>query len=229
MSAFIDELTAFERRLQHNLNDVYCPIHLCLGTESVSDALYQILKPQDWLFGYHRSHGHYKAKGGDMDALYREIMGEETGINGGFSGSQEFSDPAVNFHCSAIVGGLVGVATGCAQALKMNSSDAIAVCMLGDAGTEQGVFWESINFAALHKLPVAYICENNGMSVDAEIAERQARPILDRVRAFGLSTWSDVSGIRGCLNHARLHKPSFCEVKVKRDCAHINMATMREL
>lgn len=224
--SFRNELVEFEIRLQRELPDIYCPIHLCLGTEHVAEALHECLRPEDWLFSYHRAHGHYKAKGGDMDALYDEIMGKSTGINGGFSGSQEFSDPARNFHCSAIVGGLVGVATGTALGLQLRGVDAVVVCMIGDAGTEQGVFWESINFAALHRLPIAYICENNGLSVDSEIKDRQAMPIIPRIEAFGINIERSV---QKAIARARLGIPSFYEAHVTRRCAHINMATMTEL
>jgi TPP-dependent pyruvate/acetoin dehydrogenase alpha subunit len=185
---FKERLRAFEKRLQANMRDVYCPTHLCIGQEEVPAALHEHLRPDDWVFSTHRAHGHALAKGVSEQALWDEIMGLPSGINGGFSGSQGFSDEANHFYCSAIVGGLIGVATGTAYALKLNKSDAIVVCCIGDAGVEQGVFWESINFAALHSLPIAYVCENNRMSVDARIEERQAMPIWRRVERFGVST-----------------------------------------
>jgi len=162
------------------------------------------------------------AKGGDVDRLWDEIMGMESGINQGFSGSQGFSDRERNFYCSAIVGGLVGVATGTALALKLNKSKAIVVCIFGDATPEQGVFWESLNFAALHKLPIAYICENNGLSIDVPIKERQARPISTRVEKW-IHITTSVAETLGC---ARLGIPSFFEAKVNRECDHLNMKTM---
>ncbi len=226
MMEFIERLKAFEHRIQANMSEIFCPVQLCLGAEQVSADLADNIRTDDWLFSYHRAHGHYMAKGGDMEKLYDEIMGLPSGINGGFSGSQEFTDPSINFHCSAIVGGLVGVATGVAYALKMNGSNSIVVCCVGDAGTEQGVFWESMNFAALHELPIAYVCENNGMSVDSPISERQARGIAVRVAAFGVHA---VPSLRRAIDLARDGLPSFYEAKITRECAHINMATMTEL
>lgn len=220
---FIARLQSFERRLQANMSSIFCPVHLCLGQEEVPAALHEMLAQQDWLFSTHRAHGHYLAKGGSEQNLWDEIMGLDSGINGGFSGSQEFSDTSINFHCSAIVGGLVGVATGAALALKLNGSDAIVVCCIGDAGVEQGVFWESANFAALHKLPIAFICENNGFSVDSPIAERQCMPMSRKAAAFGLYTTGD---LRKCIAFAKSGLASFCEVKVTRRCDHLNMATM---
>ncbi len=214
--------------MQANLPDVYCPVHLSFGQEGVCDALHKCLRSDDWLFVSHRSHGHYLAKGGTEQKLWDEIMGLPTGVNGGFSGSQEMVDTSINFHASSIVGGLIGVATGVALALKLDEyyTDAIVACVFGDAAAEQGVLWESLNFAALHNLPIAFICENNGLSVQSEIKERQAMPISSRVMAFGLTSHLTV---QEAVRSARLGVPSFCEMKITRECAHINLKTMTEL
>ena len=139
---FIERVRAFEKRLQANMANIFCPVHLSLGHEEVAADLHQWMQPQDWLFSTHRNHHHYLAKGGDEQKLWDEIMGLESGLNGGFAGSQGISDASINFHASAIVGGLVGVATGTAYALKMDGSKAIAICVVGDGGTEADVFWE---------------------------------------------------------------------------------------
>lgn len=220
---FIERVRAFERRLQADMANIFCPTHLCLGHEAVAAQLYDALRPEDWMYAYCRSHGNYLAKGGSEQKLWDEIHGLETGINHGFSGSQGFSDESINFHSSAIVGGLVGVACGTAYALKLDSSKAIVVCCTGDAGTEAGVFWESLNFAALHKLPIAFICENNGVSVDSPIAERQARGISGRVAAFGVAVCPTV---RKSIDCARAGYPSFHEAKVTLEADHLNMSTM---
>lgn len=220
---FIERVRQFERRLQENMKDIFVPVHLSLGHEAVAADLHEYLKPQDWLFSTHRNHHHYFAKGGSEQKLWDEIMGLESGVNQGFSGSQGISDKSINFHASAIVGGLVGVATGTAYALKLNGSEAIVVCVVGDAGTEAGVFWESLNFAALHKLPVAYIVENNGMSVDSPIADRQATALGPRVEAFGVNVRKHCAA---AIMSARAHRPAFYEAKVTLGCDHINMGAM---
>ena len=221
IEAFAERVRAFENRLLANMKDIFVPVHLSLGHERVAAELHEYLNPGDYVFSNHRNHGHYLAAGGSEQKLWDEIMGLESGLNGGFSGSQGISDHSINFHASAIVGGLVGVATGCAYALKMDKSKAIAVCIVGDGGTEAGVFWESLNFAALHSLPIAYIVENNGMSVDAKIEERQATPLVPRAAAFGLS----ISGnVQGALQMARSGRPAFHEAKVKLEGHHIYMA-----
>ena len=220
---FIERLRAFEHKLLENMRDIFVPVHLCLGQERVPADLYQWLQKEDWLFSTHRNHGHYLAKGGCEQKLWDEIMGLESGLNGGFSGSQGISDESINFHASAIVGGMVGVATGAAYALKMNKSPAIAVCCLGDGGTEAGVFWESLNFAALYQLPIAYIVEHNGKSVDARIEERQATPLAPRVAAFGIDVRRHVAA---ALMSARANRPSFYEAHVTLEGEHIYMANL---
>lgn len=218
---FIERVRNFELRLQGDMKNIFCPTHLSLGHESVAADLREYLRPQDWLFSNHRNHHHYLAKGGSEEALWDEIHGLETGLNGGFSGSQGISDESINFHASAIVGGLVGVAAGTAYALK--GTGAIAVCVVGDGGTEGGVFWESLNFCALYKLPIAFICENNRKSVDAHISERQATPISPRVFAFGVDVRRTVAA---AIMSARACRPSFYEAKVNLECDHLNMSSM---
>lgn len=217
----------FELRLRANMRNIFCPVHLSLGHEDIAVDLHKVMIPEDWLFSTHRNHHHYIAKGGDESKLWDEIMGLESGLNGGFAGSQGISDPKINFHASAILGGLIGVAAGTAYSLKLDNSKAISICCIGDAGTEQGVFWESLNFAALYDLPLLYICENNGKSVDALITERQATEITPRVAAFGLKTFDNVINAVGYIRANK--KPAFCEVKVTLECAHLNMATMLDL
>lgn len=221
---FIERVRAFENRLLENMADIFCPVHLSLGHETVAADLREWMMPHDWLFSTHRNHHHYLAKGGSEQKLWDEIMGLPSGLNGGFAGSQGISDASINFHASAIVGGLVGVATGTAYALKMDGSKAIAICVVGDGGTEAGVFWESLNFAALHKLPIAYICENNGMSVDSPIEERQATRLGLRVHAFGVDVRTHVAA---ALMSARNNRPSFYEAEVKLECEHIYMAALQ--
>lgn len=221
--AFINRVRAFEKRLQDGMKDIFVPVHLCLGHEGIGADLQECLQPGDWLYAPHRNHHLYLAKGGSEQKLWDEIHGLETGMNQGFAGSQGCSDASINFHASAIVGGLVGVATGTAYALKMDKSKAIVVCVVGDAGTEAGVFWEAANWAVLNHLPIAFIVEDNGMSVDSPIADRQATPLAPRAAAFGLCI---AGNVRGALYLARSGRPSFYRAKVKLECPHIMMGTL---
>jgi len=182
----------FERRLQANMRNIYCPTHLSLGHEDVAVDIAEVVRPGDWLFSTHRNHHHYLAKGGNETLLWDEIHGRESGLNGGFAGSQAITDKNIRFHSSAILGGLIGCAAGAAYAEKIDKTDNIAICCIGDAATEQGVFWETLNFAVLHQLPLCFVVENNGKSVDALITERQAVPIQPRVASFGVRVCSSV-------------------------------------
>ena len=216
MSEFVERLRAFEQKCQQHLSEINCPVHLCFGQEKASESLSKLLNKEDWVFSTHRSHGHYFAKGGGEDRLWDEIMGLESGVNGGFCGSQCFTDPSINFHASAIVGGLIGVATGTALAIK--GTGAVVVCCVGDGATEEGIFWESLNYAALKTLPIMFLCENNGYSVHTSIHERQARDIGLRVSAFGIPVFPDVeAGFR----LAKRGLPSFVEIKCIRECPHV--------
>lgn len=215
----------FEKKVQKKLKDIFCPVHLSLGHEEVADDIHETLNKKDWLYSYHRNHHHYLAKGGSEKKLWDEIMGKKDGLNKGYAGSQSITDAKINFHASAIVGGLIGVAAGTAFAIKKTRQ--IVVCCIGDAGTEQGVFWESLNFIKLYNLPIVYICENNEKSVDAHISERQAVSITQRVKSFKIKTFNSA---KKAINYTKkTRKPSFAEIKLKLKCAHINMSTMTEL
>lgn len=228
MSEFIERLRRFEQSLQARMAELPCPVHLCLGQEAVPDALNQCLRPDDWLFSTHRNHGHYLAKGGNERKLLDEILGLETGVNQGFAGSQCFSDPAINFHSTAMVGGLIGVAVGTALALKLAGKDAISVCCIGDGATEQGVFWESLNFAALHSLPILFVCEDNGYSVHAPIGDRQRGFIPQKVDAFHIYVEDDLSVFDLVVNSTRHNRPAFFYHKCVRECNHVgNMPDFR--
>ena len=227
---FRDRVRAFELALAERIDEFKCAVHLCLGQEDVPDALAAGLRERDWLFSTHRSHGHYLAKGGSAERLLAELEGKETGINAGFSGSQGFSDPSINFHSTAIVGGLIGAATGVAHSLKMDGDEGIVVCCLGDAATEQGVFWEALNYAALHRLPILFVVENNGLSVHAPLALRQSTPLNNRVRGFGLAYGAGITQLRFALTkHGRVVLPAVVEVKCRRESNHVSaMEDLRE-
>jgi TPP-dependent pyruvate/acetoin dehydrogenase alpha subunit len=217
----------FEKKLQSNMKNIYCPTHLSLGHEDVAVELAEVMERNDWLFSTHRNHHHFLAKGGSEESLWDEIHGLQTGLNKGFAGSQAITDKNINFHSSAILGGLIGTAAGAAYAEKLNNTSNIVICCIGDAATEQGVFWETLNFVRLYMLPICFIVENNEKSVDAHISERQAIDIVTRVNSFGIKIKDTVSS---AVTSCRLNKePTFHEAKVKIECAHLNMATMLDL
>ena len=168
------------RRFEEKIGDVYpeqemrCPTHLSIGQEAAAVGVCAPLRPDDYVFSTHRCHAHYLAKGGDARRMIAELYGKKTGCTGGKGGSMHLIDEAVGMMgTSAVVGSSIPLAVGAALAFSMQGSDRIAVAFFGDAGVEQGVFHESLNFAALKRLPVLFVCENNFYATQSPIANRQ--------------------------------------------------------
>jgi TPP-dependent pyruvate/acetoin dehydrogenase alpha subunit len=167
-----------------------CPVHLCIGQEAIASGVCANLKKEDYVLSNHRSHGHYLAKGGDLKAMIAEIYGKATGCSKGKGGSMHLVDLSVNMlGATPIVGGIIPIATGVAFGTIMKGESGITVVFFGDAGTEEGIFYESLNFASLKKLPIIYVCENNFFSVYSHISVRQPeqRDNLSLVAAYGIS------------------------------------------
>jgi pyruvate dehydrogenase E1 component alpha subunit len=144
---------------------------------------------EDYVLSNHRSHGHFLAKGGNLKKMLAEIYGKVTGCVGGKGGSMHLVDLEVSYLGSTpIVGGIIPVAVGVAFGSKMKKENRVTVVFLGDAAAEEGVFYESLNFAALKKLPVLFVCENNLYSVYSPLSVRQPkeRDNLILAKAFGI-------------------------------------------
>lgn len=150
------------------------PIHLVIGQEATSVGCCAALTDADLLYSSHRTHGNYLAKGGDLKAMLSEMFCRANGCAGSRGGSMHLIDKKVGMAgTSAIVGGAIPIATGAALATKMQRLSRVCVVFLGEAGAEEGVTSESLNFAALKQLPVIYFCENNFYSVQSPLATRQ--------------------------------------------------------
>lgn len=142
--------------------DIHCPVHLYSGEEAIAAGICASLNKTDYIFGNHRSHGHFLAKGGSMNELAAEIYCKETGCSSGRGGSMHLIDPDVGMMGSApIVAGTISLALGAALAASIRKDNQVAVCFFGDGTTGEGVLYESLNFAALKKLPIVFVCENN--------------------------------------------------------------------
>lgn len=168
-----------------------CPVHLCTGQEAVAAGVSSVLRPDDFVVSTHRSHGHYLAKGGNLKRMLAEIYGKETGCSAGRGGSMHLIDETAGFMGStSIVGGTIPVGTGLGFSIKYHGANSICCVYLGDGAVEEGVFYESLNFAALMNLPVLYICENNLYSVYSPLAVRQpaGRNICQMVNAIGVKS-----------------------------------------
>lgn len=166
-----------------------CPTHLCTGQEAVAAGVCAALRKDDFIVSTHRAHGHYLAKGGDLKKMLAEIYGKETGCSGGKGGSMHLIDESAGFMGStSIVGGTIPVGTGLGFSILLNGTEQIACVFFGDGATEEGVFYESLNFAVLKKIPVLYICENNLYSVYSPLCVRQPaeRSIGKIVKGLGM-------------------------------------------
>jgi len=221
------------RRIEEALADRYaeqemrCPMHLCIGQEAIAVGVCAALSKNDVMFGNHRAHGHYLAKGGSLNAMIAEIYGRSTGCCGGRGGSMHMIDLDVGFMgATPIVGGTVPLAVGAAWAASLKGENRVSVIFFGDGCFEEGVVHESMNFAALHKLPMIFVCENNQFSVYTHLSERQAkRPIYRIAEAHGLTAYSgdgnDVDEVlsiaKTAVDSARQGKgPQFIELSTYR-------------
>jgi acetoin:2,6-dichlorophenolindophenol oxidoreductase subunit alpha len=142
--------------------EIRCPCHLYSGQEAVAVGVCTPLSDDDYIFGTHRSHGHYLAKGGSLRKMIAEIYGKETGCSGGRGGSMHLIEPERGIMGAVpIVAGTISLALGAALALKIRKSINVTVSFFGDGATGEGVLYESLNFASLKKLPMIFVCENN--------------------------------------------------------------------
>ena len=207
--------------------EIRCPMHLCIGQEAVSVGVCAALAKDDVVFSNHRAHGHYLAKGGSLKAMLAELYGRSTGCCGGRGGSMHLIDLDAGFMGSTpIVGGTVPLAIGAAWAASLKQTRQVTVVFFGDGCFEEGVVHESMNFAALHQLPVVFVCENNQFSVYTRLNQRQPRrPIYRVAEAHGLAAYAgDGNNVdtvlalaRNAVERARAgYGPQFLEFQIYR-------------
>jgi pyruvate dehydrogenase E1 component alpha subunit len=167
-----------------------CPTHLSVGQEAVAAAVGLALRSDDFAVSSHRAHAHYLAKGGSLRAMLAEIYGKATGCCRGRGGSMHLIDLDVGFAgSSAIVASSIPVGVGLGLSAQLLGTDQLSCVFLGDGAVEEGVFYESVNFSAVRKLPVLFVCENNLYSVYSPLEVRQpsGRKIHEMVRAIGIA------------------------------------------
>jgi len=217
---------------RYSKGQMRCPTHLSVGQESTPSVISAFTGDIDYAVSTHRSHAHYLAKGGDLLAMLAEIYGLDEGCSKGRGGSMHLADKRVGFMgSSAIVGNSIPVGTGLGMAAKLDSLNAISIVYLGEAAVEEGVFYESANFAAVAALPVLFVCENNGFSVYTGLPERQPadRQIHEMVSAIGIESISvssyEISRLIAEAQYAVQYvresgKPFFLEVETARYLEH---------
>jgi TPP-dependent pyruvate/acetoin dehydrogenase alpha subunit len=184
------------REVEERISTLYsewemrCPVHLCTGQEAVPAGFGAALAEGDKVLGAHRSHGHYLAKGGSMKRMLAELYGKATGCSAGKGGSMHLVDLDAGFIAATpVIGSTIAIAVGVAFAAQMQGEDSVTVNFFGDAATEEGIFHESLAFAALKRLPMVFVCENNLYSCFSPLEVRQApeRDLLAIARANGLA------------------------------------------
>lgn len=204
----------FIRRTEEEIARIYpsdkikSPIHLSIGQEAVAVGVCDALRDDDVVSATYRGHAAYLAKGGDLKAMMAELYGKVTGCGRGKAGSMHLiSMDKYILGASAVVGTTLPIAVGYALALKREGTGRVAAAFFGDGATEEGVFYESLNFAALHRLPILFVCENNQYAIHTPIEKRWANhDLLPRVEAFGIPARrvddGDVIAIRGSVIEA---------------------------
>lgn len=182
------------RRVEEEIARVYpmdkikSPVHLSIGQEAISVAICRSLRPKDVIFLSYRSHAGYLAKGGDLRAMIAELYGKVTGCAKGKGGSMHLVDAEHGvLGASAVVGTTIPLAVGYAYAVQLRREDRIVVSFFGDGATDEGVFDESINFAALKRVPILFVCENNSYAIHTHQRKRHAvANIAERARVRGI-------------------------------------------
>ncbi len=175
--------------------EVQCPCHLAIGQEAVAVGVARHVQEGDRVFGGHRSHGHFLALGAPVESLFAEVLGKDTGCSRGMGGSMHLRDMGHKFWGAVpIVGATIPIAVGAALAAQMDDSEAIAVSFFGDGATEEGVFHEAMNLAAVKRLPVVFVCENNLFSSHLHVSLRQPADSTCRFAEAHCMPWRRVDG-----------------------------------
>ncbi len=210
--------------------EIRTPIHLSIGQEISASGICNLLGKNDYVISHHRSHGHYLAKGGSITKFFSELYGKKNGCSNGNGGSMHLIDLSKNFLGStAIVSNSIPVGAGFAYSLKLKNKNNRTCIFVGDAGTEEGVFYETLNFVSLKKLPVIFYCENNQYSVNSHLNKRRNKniQIFDIAKSFKINSFKikDSDPIKFYSKLKRILKtytnqPLFIEVLTNRFCEH---------
>ncbi len=162
-------------------------MHLYIGEEAVATGVCAHLRPDDMVAGTHRSHGHYLAKGGDLKKLMAELFGKKTGLCQGKGGHMHLFDANLHFGCGGIIGAGIPHAVGAALAFKMQGKDNVAVSFFGDGAANIGAFHEGLNLAAIWKLPVVFVVEDNLYAISVPKSKSTAvKSNAERAAAYGI-------------------------------------------
>ena len=201
--------------------------HPCIGQEATKAGALAAIEPDDLVLATYRGHGEALLKGVDPVEMMAELMGRATGVCKGKGGSMHLSDPAVGLvSTNAIVAGHIPMAGGVALSCKFRGTNQVVLCFFGDGAACEGEFFETLNMAMLWRVPLVFVCENNGVAISVPTAKSQATPdIADRARGFGMPAaivdGNDVVAVLRAVSsgveHARAENgPTFVECKTVR-------------
>ena len=219
----------------HYLEDeMKTPMHMSMGAEAIAAGVCHALKPEDQVLGTYRSHGIYLAKTQETDNFFAEMYGKVTGTSKGKGGSMHLIAPEEGLICtSAIVGSVIPIALGAAFANKQCKNGKTVAVFFGDGAIDEGVFWESLNFACLQRLPVLLVCEDNGFAVHNPSHGRHGYySIANIVRTFDCNVFeSDSTDVEVIYNLAKdairvmldNGRPSFLYLKYYRYLEHVGV------
>ncbi len=210
------------------------PMHMSTGEEAISAGVCQALAPSDQVLGTYRSHGLYLAKTGETDRFFAEMYGKSTGMAKGKGGSMHLTAPAEGLICtSAVVATTIPVAIGAAFANKSRANGRLVAVFFGDGAVDEGVFWESLNSACSMKLPVLFVCEDNGYAVHSPVVERHGYDsIADIAFKFHCDVFradtTDAEAIHDLARQAAdsIHakgRPAFIYLKYYRHLEHVGV------
>ncbi len=225
------------RRFEERVNALFATAelrgtsHLAVGEEATAVGACAALRADDYLSSTHRGHGHFLARGGEPRRIMAELFGKETGYSQGRGGTQHMADFSIGFlGMNGITGGMLTIATGAAFSARYRHSGQVALAFFGDGASNQGTFHESLNMAAIWRLPVIYLCENNGYAMSSPACAMVSVPhIADRAAGYGMPgvivDGNDVLAVRDAVAIAATRAragdgPTLIEAKTYRTLGH---------
>lgn len=226
------KIRLFEKKVEFLFTKglIHGTTHSCIGQEAVAVGVCSVLQPDDFVTSTHRGHGHAIAKKLPIKNLLAELLGKESGFCGGRGGTQHVISMLNNFIANGITGGSATTGTGIALAFKMQNSSKIVVSFFGDGAINEGHLHETINLAAVWKLPIIYVCENNLYAMSTATSETMIwQDIYKRAESYGLSTFcldgNDLNAVQETMQQAvsiarQGAGPVFVECKTYRQCGH---------
>jgi TPP-dependent pyruvate/acetoin dehydrogenase alpha subunit len=223
----------FEQRVEELFSTgvVRGTTHPAIGQEATAVGACGALRRGDYVTSTHRGHGHFLARGADPRRIMAELFGKATGYSRGRGGSQLMADFSLGFlGANGITGGSIPIATGAGLSARLRGTGRVALCFFGDGASNQGTFHESLNMAGLWKLPVVYLCENNGYAMSTAVRDAVPVPhIADRAAGYGIPgvavDGNDLLAVRAavaaaCTRARALEGPTLIECKTYRLSGH---------